>query len=219
MAKLIYPENQIFPDLLSFFTEKDFDLKGFCKRYEHYMPIQRHTDKVILLKNSIKPQVGDAVVTNNKGLLIGVQVADCVPILIYEPIKRVIAAVHAGWRNTAKGILKKTIIKMIESFNCNVSDVLIAIGPSIRGCCYEVGREVIEALQVETPSNDYIICFNRREHVDLAVANKIQALSIGIKDENTWICPDCTFCNHTRYASYRYHGKEASRQYGIIVML
>ncbi|MCX7988926.1 MAG: peptidoglycan editing factor PgeF [Thermodesulfovibrio sp.] len=219
MEKLIYPENLRHSDIICFFTEKNFDLIKLRKQYEIYMPIQRHTDNVIVLSKNTTPQVADAVITDKKGILIGVKVADCLPILLYDPVRKVIAAVHAGWRSTAKGILKKTLIKMLEIFNCKVSNIIIAMGPYIKGCCYEVGHEVIEALNRETPSLEYVINLNGKKHVDLAIANRIQSLSIGINTENIWISPDCTYCNHLHYASYRFHGKEAGRQYGIIGML
>jgi len=85
---------------------------------------------------------GDASITNRPALLLAVQTADCVPILIVDPKKRAIAAVHAGWRGTLARIVVKAIVQMQMQFQCNPADLLAAIGPSIGRCCYEVGTEV-----------------------------------------------------------------------------
>jgi YfiH family protein len=85
---------------------------------------------------------GDASATNRPGLLLGVQTADCVPILLVDPKKRAVAAVHAGWRGTLARIVVKAIGQMQMQFKSNPADLLAAIGPSIGGCCYEVGTEV-----------------------------------------------------------------------------
>lgn len=219
MRNIVYPENLKSFGIISFFTEKDFNIRDLQEKYKVYVPIQKHTDTIVVLSKNTNLQIADAVITDKKDILIGVKVADCLPILLYDPVIKVIAAVHAGWRGTAKGILKKTIIKMVEIFNSKASDILIAIGPSIKGCCYEVGQEVIEALKNETSSYEYVINFTGKKHVDLAIANRIQALSIGINNNNIWISSNCTFCNYLRYASYRFHGKKAGRQYGIIGMI
>lgn len=218
MENFIYPELLKKFNIVSIFTKKKFDIKKFFEQYQLYLPIQKHTDKVIVFERNI-PHIADAVITNKKGMFIGVKVADCLPILLYDPTEEVVAAVHAGWRGTAMGILKKTIKKMQEIFNCQSKNIFIAMGPSIKGCCYEVGQEVIEALKVQTSSDEYVKSFNGKKHVDLALANQIQALSMGVNIENIWISQDCTYCNYERYASYRFYGKEAGRQYGIIGML
>jgi YfiH family protein len=119
-----------------------------------YLPIQKHTDKVLIVDHDFEPKIADAVVTNRKGILLGVQVADCVPILLYDVKKGVAGAVHAGWRGTASGILKKAIKAMADRFYSLPQDILIAIGPGIRWCCYNVGHEVIEAVEKVTSYGD-----------------------------------------------------------------
>ncbi|MDI1471150.1 MAG: peptidoglycan editing factor PgeF [Thermodesulfovibrio sp.] len=219
MEQIIYPDNLKNTGCQAFFTEKNFSIELFTNKYQLYLPIQRHTDNIIIIDKYSKPQVADSVLTDNKELFIGIKVADCLPVLLYDPVKKVIGAIHGGWRSTAKAILKKTILKMVATYGCKPSNILIAMGPSIKGCCYEVGDEVIEALKLETPSNEFVLRVNGKSHVDLATANLIQAISIGVKRENIWICSSCTRCNTERFASYRYEGKKAGRQYGIIGML
>ncbi|MFQ5927676.1 MAG: polyphenol oxidase family protein, partial [Terriglobia bacterium] len=87
---------------------------------------------------------GDALITTEPGLLLAVQVADCLPILLVDPVRRVVAAVHAGWRGTLARIVEKTVGRMQMRFGSEPRRLVAAIGPGIHGCCYEVGREVYE---------------------------------------------------------------------------
>lgn len=205
----------------AFFTKKIKEFEDFKKllSFKFYIPIQKHTDNIQILNNYTEPVIADAVITDKRNLFIAIKTADCLPVLIFDPINKVIGAVHAGWRGTARGILKKTINKMKEIYRCDSKNLLIAFGPHIKGCCYEVCDEVIEEIKKETPEEEYIFRINGKKHIDIGVANFIQALSAGVKKENIWISKDCTYCKHEEYASYRFYGAKAGRQYGIIGML
>jgi YfiH family protein len=229
METLIYPE--IFSShVTAFFTGKvpGVDIKEISNissvsRQEIYLPIQKHTDKVVWLNSDMSPRIADAVITNNRGILLGIQVADCVPILLYDMKKSVIGAVHAGWRGTASEILKKTVIAICERFKSVPENMVMAIGPSIRGCCYGVGYEVIEAIEKVTSSElrvksskDYIIKKGEKYCLDLPTANKYQAISSGVKPGNIWMSDECTFCLPEKYYSYRYAKGHTGRQGGFI---
>jgi hypothetical protein len=96
----------IASDIIDKIPSAFFSLKSneYIKKESIFLPIQKHTDKIIVAESSLEPKVADAVITSEEGVLIGVQVADCVPILIYEKERGVVAAVHAGWRSTADEI-------------------------------------------------------------------------------------------------------------------
>lgn len=211
------PVNALFTTKFSGITEisKLFDtpLENF------YLPIQKHTDKVFVLNYDMNPQIADAVITKRRGILIGIQVADCAPILLYDKKMQVLSAVHAGWRGTAAGILKNTIEKMIAKFYTSPSEILIAIGPSIRWCCYEVGYEVIEAVKKITGEGNYFVQKGDKYCLDLPSVNKYQALSMGVLQQNIWISDDCTFCLPEKYYSYRFSKGITGRQYGFIGIL
>ncbi|GAB4539517.1 MAG: peptidoglycan editing factor PgeF [Thermodesulfovibrionia bacterium] len=183
-----------------------------------FYPTQRHTDDIHILNDRQEDVIADAVITNNRGILIGIRVADCVPILIYDKGRDIIGAVHAGWRGTAKGILKKAIKAMLDIYGSAKEDILIAIGPSIRGCCYEVGDDVIKPIHDATGEGRYYKGTNGRYYLDLSMANMIQAQSIGILQESIWCSDECTFCNPSRFYSYRYTGGSTGRQGGFIGM-
>ena len=183
-----------------------------------YLPIQKHTDNIQVIESVSDPEVADAVITAERRIMIGVMVADCVPVLLYDSNRRVIGAVHAGWRGISQEILKKTIKKMINKFQCLPAQISVAIGPCIRQCSYEVGKEVKEAVQKATGEGDYYKKKGDRYFVDLSSANRIQALNMGIEQKNIWQSEECTFCNPDKFHSYRYANDHAGRQGGFIVM-
>ena len=183
-----------------------------------YLPVQKHTDKIQVLEQEFEPSVADAVITAEKNILIGILVADCVPVLVFDKEKEVIGAVHAGWRGTAKHILKNTIKAMLTRYRCYPEDISVAIGPSIRHCCYEVGADVMAEVREATGKGDYYHRQGNRHFLNLASANKIQALDAGILQENIWLSGECTFCNPDKFYSYRYSKHSTGRQGGFIVM-
>jgi YfiH family protein len=220
--RLIVPD--IFKDhVTAFFTGKDpgadtDDISAMLgiKKECIFMPIQKHTDKVMVVEAWFEPVKADAVVTREKGLLIGVQVADCVPILIYGSRKGIVGAIHAGWRGTAEGILKKTIKLLVERFYVEGNGIMIAIGPSIRRCCYEVGGDVIDSVRKATGEGIYYRSKGCKYLLDLQAANKLQALSMGVPESNIWVSNDCTSCHPERFYSYRYAKGSTGRQAGFI---
>ena len=177
-----------------------------------YMPIQKHTDKIAVIESAFYPMIADAVITKERGVIIGVQVADCVPILLYETTKGIIAAVHAGWRGTAESILKKTIKLMIDRYLCSAENIFVALGPAIRGCCYHVDFDVMRAVSIASGPGDYSINNAGKYCLDLPKANKCQALSMGVTEKNIWLSEDCTFCRPDLYYSYRFAKGTTGRQ-------
>jgi len=222
MHRVIRPDN-LQHTVTAFFTGKvpgsDVEviasIAGIGKT-QIYFPLQQHTDKVLILRSSLEPKIADAVVTNEKGILIGVQVADCVPLLLFDKNRKVAGAVHAGWRGTASAILKKTIEVMKSSFLCKPEDIMVAIGPSIRGCCYTVGHDVSEAVTRVTGGISYHRRQGGQHCIDLAVANRDQALSMDISESNIWVSEECTYCNPDSFFSYRYAKGSTGRQTAVI---
>lgn len=222
----------IFPPILKglpvkgFFTTKAIngDLKIISRLADVsiskiYQPIQKHTDRIIFLESDMDIKIADAVITAQTGVLIGVDVADCVPILLYDKRLKVIGAVHAGWRGTSHQILGKTINNMADKFSSSPSDILIAMGPAIRQCCYEVGAEVIEAVEKATGTGEYYVQKEQRFFLDLPLANMYQAVSSGVPAVNIWMLQECTFCLPDRFYSYRYTKGNTGRQSGFIGIL
>ncbi len=224
MSRVIYPE--IFSKALSrneviaFFTGRDpgIDVSGITDM-PVYFPIQEHTGKVFTLGEDLTPVVADAVVTDRKNVLLGLKVADCVPVLLYDPVRRAVGAVHAGWRGTAQGILKNTVQKMTGVFGSDPGDILLAIGPAIRWRCYEVDRDVLDAVVSATGEGDYREDKDGKAVLDLQSANKYQALSVKIQGRNISVAEECTYCYPERFFSYRYSKGPTGRQGGFIGMV
>ncbi len=223
---IIYPE--VFGNgVKAFFTGRspgaDIDelarISGVSRDYI-YLPRQEHTAEVMELKEDMSVRTADAVITARRDVLIGVQVADCVPILIHAKDSGLIAAVHAGWRGTAKGVLKAVLRKMLGS--SGPESILMAIGPAIRGgsapChfggCYEVGEDVLREVVGETGEGDYYKRVGGTAALDLPSANRIQALGLGIPGGNIWMSDECTYCRPDRFYSYRYSGGRAALRGG-----
>lgn len=183
-----------------------------------YLPIQKHTSKIHTLDSDFRPVVADAVITGQTGIMVGVLVADCVPVLLYDGVKRVIGAVHAGWKGTAEAILGGAIDTMREKYYCHPENMAVAIGPSIRQCSYEVDREVKDAVQKATGKGNYYHRKGNKYRLDLSSANRIQALGKGVRQQNIWQSQECTFCNPEQYHSYRYSKDYKGRQGGFIIM-
>jgi len=162
----------------------------------------------------------DAIITNQSGVMIGVCVADCAPILLLDPEKRVIAAVHAGWQGTAAGLVSKTVAGMRSLFNCDPGTLQAAIGPCISKCCYEVDAPVRQAFaQSQVP---WEICAEPngagKWQLDLAAANRELLLLAGVPDSAIQVSGMCVSCQRERFFSYRRDGGETGRQMGFIML-
>ena len=152
----------------------------------------------------------DALITNEPNIPLMVMVADCIPILIYDEKKSVIAAVHAGRNSTFLQIVQKTALKMMREFGCDVKDIKVDLGPSIQKCCYEVSFELVKIVKSSFGEK-----FVNNRLIDLQGINKKQLLDIGVKEENINISDICTKCSNEDYYSYRLDNK-CGRFSGII---
>jgi hypothetical protein len=146
----------------------------------------------------------DGLITNNKNTILTILTADCVPILIYDKVQKVVGAVHAGWRGTKENIIKKSINRMILEFNSNPKDIIASLAPSIGICCYEVDDEVASNF-IDYP-NAIIKKENNKYNIDLAKINKSQLEEVGVLDKNIELSNVCTACEVDNYFSYRKEG-------------
>ncbi|HGJ64132.1 TPA: peptidoglycan editing factor PgeF [bacterium] len=141
----------------------------------------------------------DAMITMSNKVSIGIMTADCVPVMIYDPVKSAIGVAHAGWKSAILMIASKTIKNMNEAFGTNPSDCIVAFGASIKACCYEVGKEIISQF-------DAIFGVGRctkDNNLDLPKAVEFQLIDIGVKKENISSNNVCTACNLGLYYSHR----------------
>lgn len=162
----------------------------------------------------------DGIITDQPGVLIGVCVADCVPVLLLDPVKKVAAALHAGWKGTAGGIVVKGVETLVEFFGSKPSSILAAVGPGIGGCCYEVDAAVKEAFDKGGPGWEFVASGKGegRWGLDLRQANYRQLVKAGLVEENIEVADQCVACNHDLFFSYRRDGGETGRQMGFIML-
>jgi len=186
---------------------------------------QVHGNRVRILEDSKKADElwgaeGDAIITRAPGVALGVFTADCLPILLFDPVRQVVGAVHAGWRGTAKGIVQKAVREMTQQFQCRSEDMRAAMGPCIGPCCLEVDGPVKEAFSQNGFAWE-IISSPRREGkwlLDLRKANSLLLEREGLRKENIFRLDLCTCCRPDLFYSYRGDGASRGRQLNFIAL-
>lgn len=170
---------------------------------------QIHSDRV-LVAGAAKQNIGegDALIAAEPGALVAIRTADCLPILMADPVRRAVAAVHAGWRGTAAGIAAKTVEAMRDRFGSRPDDLIAVIGPGIRSCCFEVGVEVAREFQSQFPERSDL---NERTRIDLAEANCRQMCQLGVRVERIVTSGLCSCCGGEAFHSYRRDRQAAGR--------
>ncbi len=188
--------------------------------------------------------IGDGIITNAPGLLLGIKTADCVPVLVADVKRRVVGAFHAGWRGTVARIVEKGVGEMRRQFGSVPRDLRAAIGPSIRRCCYQVGLEVRAEFESQFPySGDlfeevfdanaihvrYPMLFLTARapghselgpelHLDLVEANRRQLEEAELRADDISVVGGCTACDRTRYFSHRAEFGKTGRMMAVIGM-
>ena len=166
---------------------------------------QIHSDVTYVAREAGCVGEGDALVTRTQGVAVSVRTADCFPILLADPETRAVAAIHAGWRGTAAGVVRASLDRMRTEFGTDPKNVFAAIGPGIGGCCYEVGVEVARQFGMTAAGN-----------LDLAVENKKQLIVAGLQPDRIERVGGCTFCHPAQFFSWRRDHDRAGRMISFI---
>lgn len=186
-------------------------------------PVQTHTDKVVCLNEVISSeelQNVDGLITDKANIALTSKNADCILFLFYDPIKKVIANVHSGWKGTFQKISEKTVNKMITDYKCNPKDILCFISPSIRKCHFEVDEDVKElCMNIFSflPIEEFVeigeIKDNKQKYmIDTIKINKLLLKQIGIKEKNIIDSEICSMCNKDIIHSARGEGEGFKRE-------
>jgi YfiH family protein len=167
---------------------------------------------------------GDGLITDVPGILLGVGTADCVPVLVVDVTKRVVAAFHAGWRGTVARIVEHGVARMQAQYESQPADIIAAVGPSIGPCCYTVGEEVRAEFGKQFVYSNEL--FSRASdagdtRLNLWEANRRQLLAVGITEARITVMGECTACarNHSgtqRYFSHRAEHGIAGRMLNVV---
>lgn len=173
-------------------------------------PIQIHSSRVKIGHSPGSIPAVDGVVTNRKDLVLSIQVADCIPLFLFDPRTHWIGLVHAGWRGIAGGIGRNAVAVLVAE-GVEARDLVVLMGPSIRNCCYEVGPEVADQFAsryTQAGKGD-------RSYLDLQGSLTEQLLESGVEAGRILDRADCTCCSGERFYSYRREGPEAGRMIAI----
>jgi YfiH family protein len=163
------------------------------------------------------PPEFDILVDDRPGDTLGAFAADCIPILFADPVARVVAAAHAGWRGTVAGAAPIAVAAMTARFGARAADVRVALGPSIGPCCFEVGPEVVAAFREVLPEvAGLIVPGPRKEHIDLRRATRALLERAGVRPEHIDDQPPCTRCDGERFFSFRRDGLEGGVHMGFV---
>jgi polyphenol oxidase len=189
-----------------------------------------------------QPLQGDGLITNRSGIVLAVRVADCLPVLMADPVRRAVGAFHAGWRGTLARIVEKGVGEFRRQFGSDPADIKAAIGPGIRRCCYEVSEDFRDKFRAQFAYADSVfeevfssdpvrrryplLFMNQRApghgepprtvHLDLVEANRRQLLEAGVRQENIWISDLCTSCRTDLLFSHRREKGVTGRMVGAI---
>jgi len=157
----------------------------------------------------VRPRQADGLATAAAGIAIGIETADCVPVLLYDPRTPAVAAVHAGWRSTVKKIVQKAVRRMQHEFQSDPSTMIAAIGPAVGPECYEVDGPVIGPVRDAFPDwmNAAQARGNDRWSLDLVTLNSRELAAVGLKEQNIHRLGLCTSCRRDLFYSFRAEGR------------
>ena len=188
-----------------------FNLQNICR------PDQTHSNNVKIVQNNKGLNIDDfqntdGLITNQLDTPLAITTADCIPIIIYDPIKNVIANIHSGWKGTLNEIIIVAIKKMEEKFNCNFQNLLFFFGPSICQNCFEVDLDVKSLFENKFSYLDnintiikrgQIIDGQQKYNIDTVLLNQTLLETLNIPKENMYFANICTCCNNNHIHSYR----------------
>jgi YfiH family protein len=166
---------------------------------------QVHSNHVLLVETPGPQGQGDALISNLPDIGLAIRTADCLPILIADPEHHAVAAIHAGWRGVVSEIAPKAVEAMTQHFSSKPEDLIVAIGPGIGACCFEVGPEVAEQFNL-----------TGRTKVDLVETTCRQLRRNGVKPGQISTCGLCSYCNAELFESYRRDRDAAGRMVAMV---
>ncbi len=183
-------------------------------RQTHSAILHRVDESDVLSPGSPPLLFGDGLMTDVPGVLLGILTADCVPVLVVDRRRRVVAAFHAGWRGTVQQIVETGILRMREEFGSVPEDLLAAVGPAIGACCYTVGEEVRQQFANYFPYAEDLFSYptagpgshdgvGPAARLDLAEANRRQLMAAGLAESAITVIGACTSCHTERFFSHR----------------
>ena len=175
------------------------------------IPKQSHSNNVVICSKPGAINNTDGIITGDKNLVLTIQVADCIPIFLVDPVSNNFGMIHAGWRGIVNGIVSIGIHKLVQ-LDAKPKNIEVILGPSIRQCCFEVGPEVSKKFD-----SSYIKeTKDHRKLIDLQCAVTQEMIVMGIRRNKIIDANECTFCNNEKYYSYRRGDKSPKRMIAML---
>jgi len=193
-------------NIFNLFTSNTLtNIKNKYHLNNYYELNQIHSDIIEIIDDNYQNKTsGDAMITNKKNIPLVIKTADCLPILLYDKENEVIATIHSGWKGTINNIVGKTVKKMIHNFNSRPNNLVAYLYPSIRNCHFEVEDDVYNLFKQNIKNIDkYTLKKEPKYFIDLQSIIKDNLKDLGIN--NIYDSNICTYCNHTKFYSYRYN--------------
>jgi hypothetical protein len=215
--------------------DSERNVQNNLKIFTHFLGInplrivqidQQHGDGIAVVNEMpTTDPVADAVIVGKPGLFAGIRTADCVPMLLMDPVQRICAAIHAGWKGTALRITLRVVQKLEKEFGVKPANLIASIGPAIGPCCYEVDDRVLIPLMSRIPhvARFVIKCVRETEEgssisqtVDLVSINKSELMAGGLQERHIRAVGSCTSCNESLFFSHRRDKAGTGRHIAIV---
>lgn len=186
-----------------------------AEKFKIVIPRQVHQTGVLSFRGRLEDKVtrneGDALLTDQENLFLIIQVADCLPVFLVDPVTEIVGLAHIGWRGAVSGIAEEVIREAKEIFKAKPSDLHLVFGPSIGECCYKISDDLAVLFDEK-----YLDKRGAENYLDLSFFVKDKFLKAGVKEENIFVSGECTFCGDKRYQSYRRDKEKAGRMIAFI---
>jgi len=191
-------------------------------------PIQVHGKRVTKVNKKHKGRgaydlesalpAADGLITNEKGILLMINVADCFPVFLYDPANQALGLIHAGWQGTAKGVIGKGIEAMMTSFGSQPKTLKAGVGPGINKCCYQVGKDLLKKFgnQIMIGNSGKQSGERGDSYLDLKRIIFSQLIECGLKENNVEVAAECTCCNSELFFSHRRDKGKTGRMAALI---
>lgn len=174
-------------------------------------PLQSHSATILKVETGGRYPSCDGLMTSQPDLWLAVSIADCVPVVLVDPQKEIVAALHAGWRGTLQRIVEKGVQQMVRDFGTEPADIIAYIGPSAGVCCYEVGPEVADQF-----TEGVTVRNNGSIHLNLKKENENQLLQRGVLQQHIEVSRHCTICTPSLFHSYRRDKERSGRMLAVV---
>lgn len=191
---------------------------GFGAKTPLYLK-QVHSGAVLQVLDGNAPKqvlTGDAILTDSKDVFIAIQVADCLPVLFFDPVKKLIGGAHAGWKGSLLGIVP-AVVRQMGLLGSRAENLRVWLGPSIHSCCYEVDVERAALFSLGS-ARDKPRRPDSPRHIDLLSFNRHLLREAGVRTENIFEDLRCTACSAEEFPSYRRDGKKAGRIFACLAL-